>query len=268
MNFSFADFGVLSRTMLGLTALAMAACTSSPYVSDSKVFDASPSVKRARFPKVQKIGVVELSGARITSRAYQGSADQLEYIASGGALLEKRMDSPIWAQAEEILVTPDAAILKGRQAMVKKAGQLYKAEAESTEFVIDGTQVKVEGPHSIQDLGSEETKMVGVAAPLPAPSVPEKPAKTEVKKAPPSKPIAEKPTVKPAPAPVVATKPKETKPGPQTKPEQKPTLSATPKPKPPAASAPKPTTPTKPAAKPEPKVNRQELLNLMREPSE
>lgn len=265
MNFLSSDLRVLSRSVLGLTALVMTACSSGPHISDPKVFDLSTSARRAHFPRVQNIGVLELSGSRITSRPFQGSLDQVEYVATGGAMIEKRLTPPIFAQGEEILVTPDAAIISGQQAMVKKGSQLLKAESSSSRFIIDGTQVKTEGPHSIQDLVNGKTTFIGTP-PRPASIA----AQPEFPQSPASKPAVSEAPKKPQPAaPNVATE--TAKPKPQAQPKPTPTPAAKPKvvqapakPVTSPATAPK----TQPSPKPAPAADRQKLLNLMREPSE
>ena len=232
----------------------------------------SERARRSHFPKVQNIGVVELSGSRIQARPFKKANDEQEYLATGGALLVKRLESPIYAQASEILVTPEAAEVLGK-SVVKKDGRLIIGESDETKIVIDGTQVKVEGPHSIREISSGVTKSV-VSAPKPevapvkvkaepAPKVVAAPkaAKPEVKKvvkatpppvvpaAAPIKKAAEAPVKKPAEAPVVKA--------PVAKPTPKPVAKPAVKPEP------------KPVAKPEPKpVDREKLRGLMREPSD
>jgi len=228
MNFLFADIGALSRASLGLACLVLAACSTGTQVADPEVFELTEGALRKRFPKMQKIGVVELSGARIKDRAFSEDSGEREYLATGGALLIKRTESPILAQAPEILVTPEAAVLRGKQAMVKRNGQLIRGEDDETEFVIDGTQVKIQGPHSILTPETGNRKSASVAE-EPRPESKRVSAKKEER------------STKPAINQVV-------------KPSAKPTLSPAIKPS--------------PSIKPAPKIDRKELLNLMREPSE
>lgn len=260
MNFSSVDVVALSRAVLAAAAASVVVACTAPQASsgpDAGVFQLSEAQMRARFPKVQNIGVVELSGAKIKSRpASSGTAD-LEYLASGGAMLVKKVESPILAQAPEILVTPEAAILQGSQAMVKHNGRLITSEGASTKITIDGTQVKVDGPHIIRDLASGKTTLMGGAT-APTSEAPQEPvAATVAAVTKPEPQPVEKPVVRPAPpatikpsAPAVAT-------------VSKP-VAAKPKPRP----APAPKVVAKPTAKPAPQVDRKELLNLMRAPTE
>ena len=279
MTFQFVDAVAFSRAVFYSSLLSLAAC-SSPTLTmpepgqEPEAFSMSERARRSHFPKVQNIGVVELSGSRIQARPFKKANDEQEYLATGGALLVKRLESPIYAQAPEILVTPDAAEVLGK-SVVKKDGRLIIGESDETKIVIDGTQVKVEGPHSIREISSGVTKSV-VSAPKPeeapvkvkaepAPKVvaaPKPSAKPEVKKvvkatpppavpaAAPIKKAAEAPVKKPAAeAPVVKA--------PVAKPEVKPVAKSAVKPEP------------KPVAKPEPKpVDREKLRGLMREPSD
>jgi hypothetical protein len=259
MNFSSVDVVALSRAVLAAAAASVVVACTAPQASsgpDAEVFQLSETQMRARFPKVQNIGVVELSGAKIKSRpASSGTAD-LEYLASGGAMLVKKLESPILAQAPEILVTPEAAILQGSQAMVKHNGRLITSEGDSTKITIDGTQVKVNGPHIIRDLASGKTTLMGGATA----SVVEPPQESAVATAAVAKTApqpVEKPVVRPAPP--VAVKPS----APAVAAVSKP-VTAKPKPRP----APAPKVVAKPTAKPAPQVDRKELLNLMRAPTE
>ncbi|MES2736957.1 MAG: hypothetical protein V4672_11600 [Verrucomicrobiota bacterium] len=258
MNFSSVDVVALSRAVLAAAAASVVVACTAPQASsvpDAEVFQLSEAQMRARFPKVQNIGVVELSGAKIKSRPASSGAADLEYLASGGAMLVKKVESPIFAQAPEILVTPEAAILRGSQAMVKHNGRLITSEGDSTKITIDGTQVKVDGPHIIRDLASGKTTLMGGAtAPVAAPPQQTPAVATVTKPAP--KPV-EKPVVRPAPP--AAVKPSVPAVAAVSKP-----VAAKPKPRP----APAPKVVAKPAAKPAPQVDRKELLNLMRAPSE
>lgn len=261
MNFLSVDIVAFSRAVLGVSALSlMIACTSSKNVEPTgpEVFSLSESHRKSRFPQVQNIGVVELAGARIKSRAYDGAADEKEYLATGGAMLLKRVESPIQAHAPEILVTPDAAILRGRQAMIKQGDRLITAGGDDTQFTIDGVEIKIQGPHIVRQMKTGKVSLLGGAeAPAEAPkAVPAKP-----KPAVAARPPVKKPTiamVSPAPAPKVAAAP------PKVTAPAKP--SAIPAPKPQVTPTAKPA--AQPATAPAPEVNRKELLNLMREPTE
>ncbi|MEN3942138.1 hypothetical protein WJU23_12650 [Prosthecobacter sp. SYSU 5D2] len=246
MNFHFVDAVALRRAGLSFVTMSlMLSCSSSKSVerADESVFTLSAAERKGRFSQSQNIGVVELSGARIKARPYDKAKDETEYLATGGAMLVKRVEPPILASASEILVTPEAAILSGRQAMVKDGNRLILAEGDETEFVIDGVEVKISGPHLIRDV---KTGKVSLKSRAPAASVAVAPALP--KKAAPGKSMAAAPAASleakkaPVPSPAAVA--------------QKPVAQSKPKPKP--VTLPKS----------EPAVDRKELLNLMREPSE
>lgn len=260
MNFLSVDIVVLSRAVLGVSALSlMMACSSKEVkMTGPEVFSLSASQQKSRFPQVQNIGVVELSGARIKTRAFEGAADEKEYLATGGAMLLKRVESPIQAHAPEILVTPDAAILRGRQAMVKQGDRLITAGGDDTQFTIDGVDINIQGPHIIRNMTTGKVSFLGGAmAPVEAPKVvPAKPQPVVAARPPVKKPAIAMTSPAP-PKKVAAVPPKVTapaRPAPAPKPQVAPVVK--PAPKPVAAPA------------PAPEVNRKELLNLMREPAE
>lgn len=263
----------VSRTVFGAGLLLLASCASPAgkvSVAEPGVFDLSPAELRARYPQVQKIGVVELSGSRIKARAFPGGTNEVEYLASGGAMLVKQLQSPIQAHAPEILVTPEAAVLKGRQAIVRQDGRVITGEGDGTRITIDGAQVKIEGPHSIRNLATGKVSlMAGAQGAAAEEAAPDKPAEPEIEAAPKVKtlpkrvkktealaPAVMSPKPRPSPAPVVAVAPTPKSPA--------PAKSAPPK----AAVKPAAKPTPKPAVKPAPKADRKELLNLMREPSE
>ncbi|HEY1085019.1 MAG TPA: hypothetical protein VGE29_22340 [Prosthecobacter sp.] len=266
-----------SRAVVGALALSLwavsCAAPKSGGAGDRAVFDLSETQRRSRFPKVQNIGVVELSAARIAVRPHGKAKDEQAYAASGGAYLVKKVDSPILATAPEILVTPDSAILKGPQARVLKNGQVYIAETVDSVITIDGTQVNVSGPHRIESLETWKKQPVLVAPPAPpapAPAVIQASAQPVAATASRTK---KTPEVKAAATPaVVAEKEKNVpvKPAPQpVKTVAAPVVKKAPA-KPVVASKPaqKPAPAPKPAARPVEKVDRKELLNLMRAPSD
>ncbi|WP_133797332.1 hypothetical protein [Prosthecobacter fusiformis] len=291
MIFISADVVALSRAVLCAAVVASVVSCAGPQKvteADAALFDLPLAERKARFPQVQNVGVVELSGARMKTRAFKGAADEKEYLATGGALLVKKVDPPILAQAPEILVTPDAAILKGRQAMVKHEGRLITGGADSTEIVIDGTQVNIEGPHSIRNLTTGKTILIGAVQPpveKPAPQTPPAQPEVKIEPKPVVKAVAAAPEVKSVSKPEAKSKSKpQSKPVAVTPEKTKPAPAATPAPtpvaKPPVVrsapvvavskpvSKPAATPPAKPVSKPAPQVDRKELLNLMREPSE
>lgn len=275
MNFIPADFVTLRRVIFGTAVLVMTVSCAGPkgasQASSPETFNLSEPELKQRFPQMKKIGVVELSGARIKTRPYGNSADQA-YVATGGALLIKKVQSPIYAQAPEITVTPDAAILRGRQALVRQDDRLISGEGDETEITIDGTEVKIQGPHLIRNTKTGRSQLIGRVAveptpapveiaPVPAPVVPAPvvpapvitPEPVVVKAAP--KKAAPKSVRKPAPTTAAAPAP------------QKPAPAAKPVAPKPASVVAKPAPAPKPAAKPA-APDRKELLNLMRDPTE
>jgi len=118
MNFHFVDAVALTRAGLSFATLSLMLSCSSPKSverADESVFTLSAAERKDRFSQSQNIGVVELSGARVKARPYDGARDETEYLATGGALLVKKVEPPIQASAPEILVTPEAATAEGRQ---------------------------------------------------------------------------------------------------------------------------------------------------------
>lgn len=279
MTFRILSPGVGLRFGLAMVAAsALMSCTSSSSRSasqglDPDVFALSDQARRSRFPQSQRIGVVELSGRRVQERAFKGSADEKEYLATGGAFLVKRLDRPVYASGDQILVTPEAATIRGPRAMVQQAdGRIWVADTVDSQIIIDGTQIRAEGPHRIETAASLKASL---AAPAPAPVVapaaqapaPVVAVKKEVEK---TAPVAPAPAPKPAPAKVAvaapklqaqAALPKSVNAAP-AKPKSKPKPAATAT----AARAPSASKPA--AAAPAPKVDRKELLNLMRDPTE
>lgn len=251
MNLYFVDVVTHFRFALAVCSASLMVACSAPQtsaVADPEVFNWSESQIRSCFPKAQNIGVVQLSGRKL--KAQTSDAGDVVYLASGGALLVKKVEPPIYAQAPEIKVTPDAAVLRGSQALVKHDGRLITAQAASTEITIDGVQVKVEGPHLIRDLATGKiTPMAGATVPVvikpgivdPAPVV--KP----ISKAP------EKPLVRPVTKSLDAVK--------------APVTANVPKAVPKKADR-TPVSNSRPTVKSTPQVDRKELLNLMRAPIE
>lgn len=251
MNFYFVDVVTMFRVALAVCSASFIAACSAPQtsaVADPEVFNWNESQLRSRFPKVQNIGVVQLSGRNLKAR--KSEVGDLEYLASGGAWLLKKVQPPILAQAPEIKVTPDAAILRGSQAMVKHDGRLITSESASTEITIDGVQVKVDGPHLIRDLSTGKiTPMAGATAPV---AVPAEAVETKVVNKPISK-APEKPLVRSVTKPLDAVK--------------VPVATTVSKTVPQKANKRQPSN-SQPAVKSTPPVDRKELLNLMREPTE
>lgn len=277
MTFRILSPGVGLRFGLAMVAAsALMSCTSSSSRSasqglDPDVFALSDQARRSRFPQSQRIGVVELSGRRVQERAFKGSADEKEYVATGGAFLVKRLDRPVYASGDQILVTPEAATIRGPRAMVQQAdGRIWVADTVDSQIIIDGTQIRAEGPHRIETAASLKASLAApapVAAPAAQAPAPVVAVKKEVEK---TAPVVQAPPPKPAPAKVAVAAPK---PQAQTTPVT-PVKAAPAKPKSkpkPAATATASRAPaaSKPAAAaPAPKVDRKELLNLMRDPTE
>lgn len=254
MNFPFANIVPFSRVVMASSALVLTVSCAGPKntaETDLSLFNLSDSQRAARFSQMQRIGVVELLGSRIKTRAFEKDTTENEYVATGGAMLVKRISSPIMAQAPEIVVTPEAAYLQGRNAVVKQGGRMIKGEGDTTLIVIDGTNVRAEGPHSIRSLATgRTTQMSGVPG-----GGASRPVTAAKKSSPPAAAPATKPVAPAATATVAVVKPKPTQ-------VNRPAVSA------PPVNNPAPTAPAKPAAAAAPAVDRKELLNLMREPTE
>lgn len=281
MNFLFDDVVVRSRTVFSLVALSMMVSCAGPrkvMPEGPEVFELSQADQRARFPKIQNIGVVQLSGARLTERPFEGGADR-EYVATGGAgaLLVKKVDPPIQAYGPEITVTPDLAMVSGK-GVVKQGDRLFIGDSETSRIVIDGVMVTAEGPHRVQTVAAWKqekaaatatvqlaavTPKIEVPEPVPA-SESESPAAPKVISKPKkvilaNKPKKESPPVSVSPAPVVSA-PKKTPPAPVKK-----TVTESPRKVTPPATA---KVAPKPVPAPAPAADRSQLLNLMREPKE
>lgn len=283
MNFLFDDVVARSRAVTGVAVLSMMVSCAGPRkvaLEGPEVFELSKSEQRARFPKVHNIGVVELSGARLTERPFEGGTDR-EYVASGvaGALLVKKVEPPILAYGAEITVTPDLAMVSGK-GVVKQGDRLFIGDSETSRILIDGVMVTAEGPHHVQTVAAwKKDRAAATAAVQLAAVAPEiedsKPVPTPESEAPaapratpkPKKEIAaakpkkESPRVFESTAPVVSA-PKKTPAAPvkKTVPEARKKVT------PPAMAKVAPKTTPAPVAKPA--ADRSQLLNLMREPKE
>lgn len=259
-------FPIKTGVRLGMAAVLAAgfvSCSapggSSSKTLDPDIFSLSEQSLRSRFPQSQRIGVVELSARRIQTRSFNNSADEKEYVGTGGAYLVKYLDTPVYAYGEEIVVTPDAATIRGPGAMAKQAdGRILVGDTVDSTIIIDGTQVRAQGPHRIETVASLK---VAHSAPSPVETAfvqpdadagaNKKEDKTLVA------PVETKRVSAPKPSPELAPKPRVTANRSKTSP-----VAAAPKPKPVApATKPKP-----PASAPQ--VDRKKLLNLMREPTE
>ena len=226
-----------------LAVLCLASCAALiktlPTAPDPAEFKLSPEELREKAKATRSLGIVDLYADSIRSSQDEKGNDV--HLATGNVLLVKKSSTPIHAKAEEILLNADHAEVRGL-AIVKKGEELHYGDAAESKIIIDGVQLRFEGPHSLKRLSNELPK------PEPAAEVPAAPA-PEIKPEP-------KPEPKPTPKPVA--KPQ----APKTTAKSKP--KAVPKPTPAKPVATKPTTPApKPAA---PTIDRSKLLQLMREP--
>lgn len=223
------------RHLTLLAALCLASCTSLPTALEPAEFKLSSDELRQQSKATRSLGIVDLYADEI--RSSQDEKGETFHLASGNVLLVKNSTPPIHAKAPEILLNSEHAEVRGLST-VKKGDLLNFGDSAESKILIDGVQLRFEGPHSLKRLSNEPPK--------PSPALAE-----EIKPEPaPEVPAAE---VKPAPE----VKP-ETKPAPKPKPKRK---APTPAPKPKPVS--KPTDTSKPAA---PAVDRAKLLQLMREP--
>ncbi len=220
-----------------LAAICLTSCTSLPTAPEPAEFKLSSDEIRQQSKVTRSLGIVDLYADRINSS--HDEKGETFHLASGNVLLVKKSTPPIQAKASEILLNSDHAEVRGI-SVVKKGYLLHFGDSAESRIIIDGVQLRPEGPHSIKRLSNEPPKPSSEpveeikAEPVPAPEVPA----AEVK-----------------PAPEVKS---EAKPAPKPKPKRK-ASAPTPKPKPIS----KPADTPKIAA---PAVDRAKLLQLMREP--
>jgi len=239
-----------------LAVLCLASCAALiktlPTAPDPAEFKLSPEELSEKAKATRSLGIVDLYADSIRSSQDEKGNDV--HLATGNVLLVKRTSTPVHAKAEEILLNADHAEVRGL-AIVKIGEELHYGDAAESKIIIDGVQLRFEGPHSLKRLSNEPPK------PEPAPAEEIKP-----------EPVAEAPAAPTAPAPEIKPEPKP-EPKPTPKPVAKPQApkttakskpKAVPKPTPAKPVATKPTTPApKPAA---PTIDRSKLLQLMREP--
>lgn len=228
---------------LGVLAAAVSLCScitsTAPEPAEFKI---STDSLRQQYPASRSSGAVELFARTIVTT--RDDFGRETHLAEGGAQLVKKYASPILAMAPSILITPNHAEVRGRST-VKKNQQLYIGQDDSTKIIIDGAQVKAEGPHVIRTIAPEiaatentvtatptETAQEPVQTPELTPQTKPTPVRVSTPKARP-KPAVSQPVAKASPSPAPVTAP------------------------PPAAKP-----------QPEPAVDRDSLLKLMRSPSD
>lgn len=236
-----------------LAVLCLASCAALiktlPTAPEPAEFKLSPEELLEKAKATRSLGIVDLYADSIRSSQDEKGNDV--HLATGNVLLVKKSSTPIQAKAEEILLNADHAEVRGL-AIVKIGEELHYGDAAESKIIIDGVQLRFEGPHSLNRLSNEPPKLEPVPAeaikPEPAAEVPAAPA-PEIKPEP-------KPEPKPTPKPVA--KPQ----APKTTAKSKPKAAPKSTPAKPVATKPTPPAP-KPAA---PTIDRSKLLQLMREP--
>lgn len=246
-----------------LAALCLASCATStktlPTAPEPAEFKLSPDALRQQAKATRSLGIVDLYADNIRSSQDEKGNDV--HLATGNVLLVKKSSTPISAKAGEILLNSEHAEVRGL-SVVKKGEELHYGDAAESKIIIDGVQLRFEGPHSLKRLSNEPPK------PEPVPAEELKP-----------EPVAEAPAVPTTPAPEIKPEPK---PEPKLTPKpvaksqapkrtakSKPKAAPKPTPAKPVATKPTPpaTKPTPPAPKPAaPTIDRSKLLQLMREP--
>jgi hypothetical protein len=199
-----------SRLIVLFSVLNLASCITQPTAPEPPELTRSSEELRQKSKATRSLGTVELFADAI--RSSQDEKGRSFHLASGSAQLIKKSVPAISAKAPEILLNPDYAELRGR-SVVKKEDQLFFGDSDASKIIIDGVQLRFEGPHSVKRIGpakaaakvieeTEEEEVTAKPAPAPEPQVEAKP-----------KP---KPVSNPKPKPV--TKPAPAKPAPVTKP--------------------------------------------------
>jgi hypothetical protein len=231
-------------------------------MTDPDEFSMSAAQIRRVFPASRSLGTATLHGRTIhTSQDKRGRP---YHLAAGGALLVKNSTPRIIAKAPSILLTADHAQLRGR-SVVKKQDRFYLGDSDRSTLIIDGVNIRTEGPSSERLATSAPSVRSPAPKPQPAPVAPAqdkaakpKPAKTQPTPAP-------KPQAAPQKQPTPAAQPQAMSPNPKPAPAKvKPAPTTAPKPQ---SVPPKPKPASKPAPAPAP-VDRAKLLKMMREPGE
>ena len=245
---------VLRPTALCLLLLSLSSCAMRT-MNDPDEFSMSAAQIRRVFPASRSLGTATLHGRTIHSS--QDKRGRPYHLAAGGALLVKNSTPRIIAKAPSILLTPDHAQVRGR-SVVKKQDRFYLGDADHSTLVIDGVNIRTEGPSS-ERLTTSAKPPAQKPAPAPVARAQDKPAKPKPVKTAPTP--AAKPQAAPQKQPTPAAKPQATSPKPAPA-KVKPAPAPAPKPQ---SVPPKP----KPASKPAPApVDRAKLLKMMREPGE
>jgi hypothetical protein len=213
-----------NRLIVLFAALNLVSCVTLPTAPEPPELSRSSDELRRLSKSNHTLGTVSVYADAI--RSSQDEKGRSFHLASGDVVLLKKSVPAISAKAPEILLNPDHAEVRGR-SVVKKGDQLFFGDSDASKIIIDGVNLRFEGPHSVKRIGPA----------MPAAKVNEEP-KEEM----PAKPAS-------APEPQVEAKPK---PKPVSKPKPKPVTK-------PAPAKPAPV--TKPAP-----VDRAKLLQLMREP--
>ncbi|MES2594193.1 MAG: hypothetical protein V4662_02600 [Verrucomicrobiota bacterium] len=229
------------RCLLPLALAVLASCESLPTVPEPVEFSYDAAKLKSEYKTSRQFGIATLHARSISAgRDEQGSPT---YLATGDALLVKNSVPAIIAKAPEILLNANEAELRG-QSVVKKEGLLYQSNIETSKIIIDGVQLRFEGPHTVRRAGPPaRSPDVSPFATVPIPPV----AAPAAGGQPDAFTVAPLPQASPEPRPA---QPKRVKP--KSKPAQAKAKPADPKP----AATPKPATP----------VDRARVLQLMREP--
>jgi len=251
---------VLRPTALCLILLSLSSCAMRT-MNDPDEFTMSAAQIRRVFPASRSQGTATLHGRTIHSS--QDKKGRPYHLAVGGALLVKNSTPRIIAKAPSILLTADHAQVRGR-SVVKKQDRFYLGDSDRSTLIIDGVNIRTEGPSSERLANSAPSARPPAPKPEPAPVTPaqDKPAKPKPAKTPPTPAPKPQATQK---QPMPATKPQANPPGPKPAPAKvTPAPTTAPKPN---SVPPKPKPASKPAPAPAP-VDRAKLLKMMREPGE
>ena len=251
---------VFRPTALCLLLLSLSSCAMRT-MNDPDEFSMSAAQIRRVYPASRSLGTATLHGRTIHSS--QDKRGRPYHLAAGGALLVKNSTPRIIAKAPSILLTPDHAQVRGR-SVVKKQDRFHLGDADHSTLIIDGVNIRTEGPSSERLAITSPSARPPAPKPAPAPvaRAQDKPAKPKPVKTPP--PPAPKPQATQK-QPTPAAKPQTTPPSPKPAPAKvTPAPTTAPKPQ---SVPPKPKPASKPAPAPAP-VDRAKLLKMMREPGE
>ncbi|MDI1311545.1 hypothetical protein [Prosthecobacter sp.] len=137
---------------LGLlaAAISLSSCSVSTAPEPAE-FQLSAEALSKQYRATRKTGSVRLYAQKIETTRDQWGRET--HHATGGALLVKDINPPIYAQASEISITPEFSEVSGRST-VKKNDRLYLGEDESTKIRIDGSAIQPEGPHAVRGIAA------------------------------------------------------------------------------------------------------------------